>query len=40
MILYQFKIPFFEQYKVDPETPWPWDSDKEQYKMLRNRALK
>ena len=29
MILYKFKIPFFEQYKIDPKVPWPWESDKE-----------
>lgn len=40
MILYKCKIPFFEQYKVDPQVPWPWDSDKEQYTKLKRRAFK
>ena len=32
--IYKHKIPFFEQYRINPEEPWPWEADIERWNFL------
>ena len=38
-ILYAYKIPYFEQYRVNQD-PWPWESDPVAFKKLQKSAIK
>jgi len=32
--IYKKKIPFFEQYRINLDEPWPWESDLERWNYL------
>ena len=40
MIFYKYKFKFIGQFKVDPNKPWPWESDPKRYKFLKSRAFR
>ena len=33
-LIYHAKLPFFEQYMINPEEPWPWESDKDRWALI------
>lgn len=37
--LYRAEIPFFEQYKIEKNIPWPWKTDPEGWRKLVKKAL-
>ena len=39
MLLYQWKIPYFEQFRAS-KNQWPWDEDLSEYLLLKKTALK
>ena len=39
-IIYKYKIPYFEYYRVDSKEPWPWEKNLEEYKIHHKKTLK
>ena len=37
-IIYRYEIPFFEQYKIEGDKPWPWKQDPEGWRRLIKKA--
>ena len=37
--IYKYKIPYFEQYRID-NLPWPWEEDYQQWREFLNKTLK
>jgi hypothetical protein len=40
MLIYWLRLPFFEQYKVEKDEPWPWDKDPVGWKPFFRKTLK
>jgi len=38
--IYTQKIPFFENYRINPNKKWPWEENSEQWKVILRRSLK
>ena len=39
-LVYITKIPFFEQYRVNPAIPWPWEKNIEKWSAQMKKTLK
>lgn len=40
MIIYKAEHPFFEQFKIQKDEPWPWQADPKQWRDTLNKTLK
>lgn len=38
--VYTSKLPFFEQYRVNKDKPWPWEENPEKWKPLLKRSIR